>query len=149
MGSGFLNKVLYYIGLEDELIEDQEEQFREDEDVADYQTKIGRKGKVVNIHTASQIKMIVCRPDCYEDSRQIVDNLKNRKPTIVNLETLDVEVAQRIVDFISGAAYSLEGNVQKVTKDILVISPSNVDVSGDVVYGMGDEDLEMPWAPKD
>ena len=80
----------------------------------------------------SKMKMIVYQPITYDDTQNIIDNLKNRKPIIVNLESLEMDIAQRILDFISGAVYSLDGNIHKISKGIFILAPSNVDISGNV-----------------
>ncbi len=80
----------------------------------------------------SKMKMIVYQPITYDDTQNIIDNLKNRKPIIVNLESLELDIAQRILDFISGAVYSLDGNIHKISKGIFILAPTDVDISGNV-----------------
>ena len=76
------------------------------------------------------MKMIVYHPVSYEDTQTIIDNLKNRKPVIVNMEDLEVDCAQRILDFLSGAIYALSGTMCKVSRGIFVVAPNNYDVVG-------------------
>jgi FtsZ-interacting cell division protein YlmF len=80
----------------------------------------------------SKMKMIVYQPMTYDDTQNIIDNLKNRKPIIVNLESLETDIAQRILDFMSGAVYSLDGNIHKISKGIFILAPANVDISGNL-----------------
>ena len=75
-------------------------------------------------------KMIVYRPVSYEDTQNIIDNLKAHKPVIVNMEQIEVEVAQRILDFMSGACYALNGRVYKVSSRIFIVAPANIDIIG-------------------
>lgn len=75
-----------------------------------------------------QFKMIVTMPKSFDECPKLVDNLRNRKPVIINLETLPTEVARKIFDFLSGATYALDGNVQKVADSIFIFAPENVDV---------------------
>ena len=75
-------------------------------------------------------KMIVYRPVSYEDTQNIIDNLKAHKPVIVNMEQIEVEVAQRILDFMSGACYALSGRVYKVSSRIFIVAPANIDIIG-------------------
>ena len=89
-------------------------------------------GKVVGMASNNKMKMIVYQPMTYDDTQNIIDNLKNRKPVIVNLESLDLDVAQRILDFMSGAAYALNGNIHKVSKGIFILGPTNVDITGNI-----------------
>ena len=133
------NKILNIIGLEETILEDVEETEVEDtlskshDDLIEpkFQSK-NRKGKVVNIHTTSYVKVVVYQPLSFDDTQDIIDNLKNRKPIVVNLDALDADLAQRVLDFISGAVYSLDGTIQKVSRGIFVLAPSNVDIVGNI-----------------
>ena len=97
-----------------------------------------RRGKVVNMNSAtnvsplpsSSMKMILYKPMSYEDSQTIVDNLRARKPVIVNMVDLEREAAQRVLDFVAGAVYALNGTIRKVEYGIFVIVPSNMTLVG-------------------
>lgn len=80
--------------------------------------------------SSEAVRMVVFQPQTYEDTQTIIDNLKSRKPVIVNLESLNTDVAQRVLDFISGAIYALDGNVRKVSKGIFLLAPKGIDISG-------------------
>lgn len=109
--------------------------------------KAPRRAKVVpmsspapvqsSIPTSSSMKMVVYQPMSYEDAQNIVDNLRARKPVIVNMVDLERECAQRVVDFIAGAVYALNGTIRKVSFGIFVIVPSNVSLVGN-----GEDDTE-------
>ena len=86
--------------------------------------------KVVSLPAANRNKMVVYYPVSYEDTMNIIDNLKSRKPIIVNMESIDVEVAQRILDFMSGACYALGGIVYKVSSKIFAVAPADYDIIG-------------------
>ena len=75
-------------------------------------------------------KLIVYRPVSYEDTQNIIDNLKAQKAVIVNMEQIDVEVAQRILDFMSGASYAVNGRVYKVSSRIFIVAPANINIVG-------------------
>ncbi|MBR5947537.1 MAG: cell division protein SepF [Clostridia bacterium] len=75
-------------------------------------------------------KLIVYRPVSYEDTQNIIDNLKAQKAVIVNMEQIDVEVAQRILDFMSGASYAVNGRVYKVSSRIFIVAPASVNIVG-------------------
>lgn len=79
-------------------------------------------------------KLVVIDPKSFEECPRLVDNLKSKKPVIINLEKLDTDVARKIFDFLSGAAYALNGNVQKVANNIFVFAPENVDISSSVEH---------------
>ncbi|MEX1377637.1 MAG: cell division protein SepF [Eubacteriales bacterium] len=76
------------------------------------------------------VRMVVFQPQTYDDTQTIIDNLKTGKPVIVNLETLNPDIAQRVLDFIGGAIYALDGNVRKVSKGIFLLAPEGVDIAG-------------------
>ena len=77
----------------------------------------------------NQFKLVVIEPGGFDESPKLVDSLKAKKPVIINLENLETDVARKIFDFLSGATYALNGNVQKVANNIFVFAPENVDVS--------------------
>ena len=90
-----------------------------------------KRGKIVNIHTTTQLKVVVVHPEAFEDSKEIADHLKTKKPIVVNLEKLDPEISKKIIDFLSGAVYALDGNIQKISKGIFLIVPYNMGIMGD------------------
>lgn len=130
--SGFMDKLKYFIGIDDlEMEEDYYDEYELEELPANTNTK-RLKNNVVNIHTAASMKLVVHEPLSYEDAPKIVDDLKSRKTVVVNLEQLEANIKRQIFDFISGGLYSLEGNIQKVSKDIFVLAPSNVEIDGNL-----------------
>ncbi|KAB2954500.1 cell division protein SepF [Heliorestis acidaminivorans] len=78
-------------------------------------------------------KVVVVDPKSFDEAQSIADHLKNRRQVILNLENTDREMAQRMIDFISGTTYALNGSMQKVGANIFVFAPSHVDISGDFV----------------
>jgi len=90
--------------------------------------------------SGGQASMEVCvmRPTSVEDSKEIGETLLTNRTVVLNLEGLDMEIAQRIFDFSSGACFALNGNLQKVSKFIFLITPSNVDISGDLTDILND-----------
>lgn len=77
------------------------------------------------------MEVCVIKPSTMEDTREIVDTLVDGCTVVLNLEGLDMEIAQRIIDFTSGACYSLNGSLQKVSSYIFILTPANVDITGD------------------
>ncbi len=101
---------------------------------SDYRTS--RRQKVTPIRrkstgTGSGMEVSVIRPSSMEDTREIADTLMNSCTVILNLEGLDVDIAQRVIDFSCGVCYSLEGKLQKVASYIFILTPADVDISGD------------------
>lgn len=82
----------------------------------------------------NSVNMEVCviRPNSVEDAREITETLLSGRTVILNLEGQDLEIAQRIIDFTSGAAFAISGNLQKISNYIFLVTPTNVDISGDL-----------------
>ncbi|MBU5440368.1 cell division protein SepF [Tissierella sp. MSJ-40] len=124
-----MDKFKYFIGIDDL----DEEEYEDEEETLEVPVTTKTKkinNNVVNIHTNSNMKLVVHEPLSYEEAPRIVDDLKMRKTVVVNLEQLEVNVKRQIFDFINGGLYALEGNIQKVTKDIFVLAPNNVEIDG-------------------
>ncbi|MBQ7300905.1 MAG: cell division protein SepF [Clostridia bacterium] len=83
----------------------------------------------------SNLELKVVKPDRYENVNQIADHLLNRRTVVLNLEGTNKETARRLIDFLSGVAYSIDGQLKRVANNTFVITPHNVDVSGDQLRG--------------
>ena len=79
----------------------------------------------------ANMEVCVIKPSSMEDTREIADTLIDRCTVVLNLEGIDVDVAQRIIDFSSGACYSIAGSLQKISSYIFILTPANVEISGD------------------
>lgn len=76
-------------------------------------------------------EVCIFKPSSIEDSREITETLLDGKAVVINFEGLHVEISQRIIDFISGSCYALDGNLQKISNFIFIATPASVDISGD------------------
>ncbi|QSX06882.1 cell division protein SepF [Sedimentibacter sp. zth1] len=133
----FMNKMKDFIGLTD--MEEDEDGY-EDEYENDAKTEVkpvnpninsySKKGNVIKVHSNSDMKLFICEPEKYEDCTRAVDELKNRKAVVLNIENLELEDQRQIFEFIKGAVYALEASIQKVSKGIFVIAPINVQIDG-------------------
>ena len=90
-----------------------------------------KKGKIVDIHATTQLQVVVIKAQRYEDVLEIASHLKARKPVVVNMEEATPEVSRRMIDFISGVIYAIDGDVQKISKVIMLATPYNVNIMGD------------------
>lgn len=108
-------------------------------------TADGKKNKVVKIHTTAQLKLVVMQPESFDDARDIANHLKSKKPVVMNLEFVEKDIARRIVDFLSGAVYALDGNIQKVSNGIFIITPYNVGIMGDFKDELRNKGI-FPWS---
>lgn len=103
-----------------------------------------KKSKVVSIATTTQMKVVVVSIERFDEAKEVVDHLRNKKPVVVNLEKLDKDISRRVIDIISGASYALEGSTQKVAKGIFLVAPYNVDIMADVRDELQNADF-FPW----
>ena len=94
-----------------------------------YQSNVGGAGMSLN---GNALELKVIRPDRFESVSQIADHLLNKRTVVLNLEATNKETSRRIIDFLSGVAYSISGNLKRVANNTFVITPCNVDVSHDV-----------------
>lgn len=116
--------------------------FDDDEDDDDYTVPVKSRSSFSNNKVTpmrqparrSSVSMEVCviKPTSVEDSREITETLLSGRTVILNLEGLDLEIAQRIIDFTSGATFAISGNLQKISNYIFLVTPTNVDISGDL-----------------
>ena len=112
---------------------------RRDEDEDDYEEETPAKAKpqkVTPIRQASRkqgsgMEVCVIKPNSFEDSQEVTETLLSNRTVVLNFEGLDVDVAQRIIDFTSGSCFAISGNLQKISQYIFIITPASVDISGD------------------
>ena len=91
------------------------------------------KNKVVNIHATTQLKVVLVKPERFEDASTIADHLNNKRTVVLNLESTNKEVSRRLVDFLSGVAYANNGQIKRVANSTFIITPYNVDIMGDLL----------------
>ena len=92
-----------------------------------------KKGKVVNINATTQLKVVLVKPERFEDASTIADHLNNKRTVVLNLESTNKEVSRRLVDFLSGVAYANNGQIKRVANSTFIITPYNVDIMGDLL----------------
>ena len=92
-----------------------------------------RRNKVVNIHATTQLKVVLVKPERFENASEIADHLKDKRTVVLNLESTNKDVARRLMDFLSGVAYAGEGKIKKVAANTYLITPYHVDIEGDLI----------------
>ena len=92
-----------------------------------------RSNKVLNIHTTTQLQVVVVNPERFENAKEIADHLLEKRTVVLNLESTNKEVARRLLDFLSGVTYAHGGKVKKVALSTFIITPYNVDILGDLI----------------
>ena len=136
--SGIFDKLKEMVGVGeyDDDFDEMDEYEYEDEEVeaeeVEQVTSKQKRAKVVNIHNSSSAKIMVIKPTTYDESREIADAIKNRKIVLVNTNDMETKVAQRLIDFISGACWVLDAQLQDVEQRVYLLSPSNVEVSNEL-----------------
>ena len=109
------------------LFDDRKDDRREDRRSED------RHNKVVNIHATTQLKVVLVKPERFENASEIADHLKEKRTGVLNLESTNKDVARRLIDFLSGVAYAGEGKIKKVAANTYIITPYHVELEGDLI----------------
>ena len=89
--------------------------------------------KVVNLNNNAAMQVILVKPDRFDTVSEIADHLRDKKSIVLNLESTNKDVARRLVDFLSGVAYALDGKIKKVAISTYILTPYNVEIVGDLV----------------
>lgn len=138
--SGLVNKIKTFVGLgpefedEDEIFEEMYEADDEYIGTSTASTPITRKKnnlKVLSHPNAGGYEVMVNEPRSFEESLDIVNNLRDKKTVILNLHLLDAEQSQRIVDFLSGATHAIDGHQQRIGEGVFIFTPNNVSISSE------------------
>ncbi len=149
MAGAIMNKVWDLFGMDTE-----REEYEEEENVYDYIDEeeeeedkrfFGKKRNVVAMPQAQSIKMVISQPTNFEQSEEICNFLKEKKSVIVNLEYVNKEVARRIVDFISGGVFALDGHIQKISNSIFLIAPVNYEITNEMAREEIKSKLSVSW----
>ena len=89
--------------------------------------------KVVNISAQTQMQVVLVKPDRFDNVSEIAEHLRSKHAVVLNLEATNKDVARRLVDFLSGCAYALDGKIKKIAISTYIITPYNVDIIGDLL----------------
>ena len=137
-----MNKFMNFLGLQDEeeVVERErvvEQQPEEPETNLNEQRR--NKNNVVSIHSQKNVRVMLTEPKSYEDTQEIADHLRSRRPVVVNLHLVRPDQATRIVDFISGTVYALNGSISKIGPNIFLCTPDTVEIHGSISEILGHE----------
>lgn len=103
------------------------------------------RNNLVDVSNPSHMKVIVYKPKKYSDAEQIVKNLKMKKPVVVNIEDVEVELARKIFNFCSGAICALDGEMRKISKEIFILAPNNVTLDTEKMEEKEEEEKPFDW----
>ena len=135
------NKIKDYFTMEDEY-EYVEEPVESDEGLNKQD-----KQNVVNLSSIqkSPAKVVLCEPRNYNEAQEIADNIVNRRAVVINLQRVEHQQAKRIVDFLSGTVYAINGDIQKLGADTFLCTPDNIDVTGSITESFMENEYEKGW----
>jgi len=132
--AGMMGKFLNFVGLEE--VEDDEYEAEVEEPsrpIADWEDEVPKRKRpgVVSLPTSRNMRVVVMHPRTLEEGQAIADQVKGRRPVIVNLDLAEERAGQRLLNFLSGVAYALDGGLRKVGDNIFLVTPSNVEVASE------------------
>ena len=131
---GFINELKRLARpYEDEMEDDFEEEFDMPRNAGPRANELERRNKVVNIHTTTQLQVVLVKPERFENASEIADHLRDKRTVVLNLEQTDKNIARRLIDFLSGVAYASEGRIKKVAANTYIITPYHVERVGDLL----------------
>ncbi len=151
MGNKFMNKFWEMIGVTDDEdvnnydYDDQENNNPYVEEKEQPAVTSNKKNKVVGMPGMQQVKVVISQPSTFEQSEEICEHLKDKKSVILNLEYVNKDVARRIIDFVGGAAYALDGNMQKISNSIFLVAPFNYEITNEVMKEDIKNKLSVSW----
>ncbi|GAB3793611.1 cell division protein SepF [Virgibacillus kimchii] len=137
----FKDKVKNYFTLEDEY------EYVEEPVEPNKSMDKQNKKNVVNLSSIqhSPAKVVLCEPRNYNEAQEIADNVVNKRAVVINLQRVEHEQAKRIVDFLSGTVYAINGDIQKLGADTFLCTPENIDVTGSITESFAENEYEKGW----
>ncbi|PYI54563.1 cell division protein SepF [Paenibacillus flagellatus] len=142
---GVMNRFLNFVGLQDEeeVIEQRETRMpeeTEEHETVPAESRKSNKGNIVSIHSQRNVRVVLTEPRSYEETQDIADHLRSRRPVVVNLQRVRTDQAIRIVDFLSGTVYALNGGISKVGPNIFLCTPDSVEIQGAISEMLDEQD---------
>jgi len=143
---GVINKWMNYLGLkeddEEEMTETvqesridrsaQQQQFQEEPETNAFESRMKNKNNIVSIHSQKNSRVVLYEPRSFDDAQELADHLRSRRAVIVNMQRVRLDVAIRIVDFLSGTVYALNGSISKLGPSIYLCTPENMEIQGSI-----------------
>ena len=151
MGNKFMNKVWSMLGVAED-VDEYDYSEEENEETTPVEEKgflsstfSKKKNNVVGMPGVQQVQVIISQPSTFEQSEEICDHLKGKKSVILNLEYVNKDVARRIVDFVGGAVFALDGTIQKISNSIFLVAPHNYEITNEVMKEDIKNKLSVSW----
>ena len=102
-----------------------------------------RELTVVNSQTQTNVKVVLQEPNAFDEAQSIADNLLNKRAVVINIEECHPDIAAKIIDFIGGVVYAIDGSIQKVSQGIILAAPPNIDITSELKQQLADSDTEV------
>ncbi len=140
-----MNKFMSFLGLqeEEEVTERERIDTHEEQDVEtsafEARKQTAKGNNIVSIHSQKNVRVILNEPRSYEEAQDIADHLRSRKSVVVNLQRVRSDQAVRIVDFLSGTIYALNGGISKLGPNIFLCTPDTVEIQGAITEMLAEE----------
>lgn len=136
-----VGKLMGFLGLlEEEIIEEEVGTEEELLPSRKHKNNNNNNNNIISLHSQKNVRMVLHEPRSYEETQEIADHLRSRRPVIVNLQRLSSDSARRVVDFLSGCVYALNGDIKKVGASIFLCTPENVDIQGAITEAINTEE---------
>ena len=144
-----MNKFMNFLGLqeEEEIVErerivDSHEEQEIETSPAEPRKHTTRTNNVVSIHSQKNVRVILNEPRSYDEAQEIADHLRSRRSVVVNLQRVRTDQAVRIVDFLSGTIYALQGQISKLGPNIFLCTPDSVEIQGTISELLSEDDYK-------
>ncbi|MCM3626432.1 cell division protein SepF [Paenibacillus glycanilyticus] len=144
-----MNRFMNFLGLqeEEEIVERErvkDQQLPEEPEVetSPFEARRNSKGgnnNIVSIHTQKSVRVVLSEPRSYDEAQDIADHLRSRRAVIVNLQRVRTDLAVRIVDFLSGTVYALNGHISKLGPNIFLCTPDSVEIQGAITEMLAED----------
>lgn len=148
---GVMNKFMNFLGLQEEqevverkkLPEEEEEIETPDFDKRKNIRNSNVMNNVVSIHAQKNVKVVLYEPRSYDEAQEIADHIRSHRSVVVNLQRIRKDQALRIIDFLSGTVYALNGGISKVGHNIFLCTPDTVEIQGSITEMLADHEIEF------
>ncbi|MBW7453373.1 cell division protein SepF [Paenibacillus sepulcri] len=140
-----MNKFMSFLGLqeEEEIVERERIEHHEEQEVEtspfEARKQSTKGNNVVSIHSQKNVRVILNEPRSYDEAQEIADHLRSRRAVVVNLQRVRTDLAVRIVDFLSGTIYALNGSISKLGPNIFLCTPDTVEIQGTITDMLAEE----------
>ncbi len=145
---GVMNRFMSFLGLQDEVEEIVEHhpdksggQDHQDAETSPFEARKnnGRTNNVVSIHSQKNVRVVLNEPRSYDEAQEIAEHLRSRRPVVVNLQRVRTDQALRILDFLSGTVYAINGSISKLGSNIFLCTPESVEIQGTISEILADD----------